>query len=311
MHTAPAKIILFGEHAVVYGQPAIAVPFTALNATADSTPAPHGSGLTIYAPDIQRTIVVTKNKVEDVGDVLAYAAQRALVSLDVPMPDLTLTVRSTIPLASGLGSGAAICTALIRELTAAIGRPLEGDALNALVFETEKIFHGTPSGIDNTVIVMGKPVYFVRGTPPETFHIQSALTFVIADSGIAAPTRESVGDVRKLYEANPALYQTYFDHIGAIARTARTQIERGDVPGIGRLMNENHDLLGTLTVSSPRIDDLVAAARGAGALGAKVSGGGRGGNMIALAEPSRAESVLTAVKAAGAVRGWITTLAAN
>jgi mevalonate kinase len=308
MQTAPAKIILFGEHAVVYGQPAIAVPFAALQASADSSPAPAGNGLTIHAPDIGQTIVVSGLKADN---VLVEAVNLTLAKLNVPIPDLTMTIRSTIPLASGLGSGAAICTALVRELSTALGKPLAHDDLNAIVFETEKLFHGTPSGIDNTVIVMGRPVYFVRGQAPETFHIHSPLTFVIGDSGVAAPTRESVGDLRKLYEGNPSLYGTYFEHIGALVKTARTHIERGEKIGLGALMNKNHELLATLTVSSPLIDSLVTAARDAGALGAKVSGGGRGGNMIALAEPENAEAVQTALRDHGAVRAWITTLAPN
>ncbi len=115
MHHAPAKIILFGEHAVVYGQPAIAVPFTALQATADSEPTPPGTGLTIIASDLQQQLHI-KDADTMLDNALLRSAQLTLNKLNVPTPDLNITVSSTIPLASGLGSGAAVSAALIREL---------------------------------------------------------------------------------------------------------------------------------------------------------------------------------------------------
>src|SRR5260221_10819625 len=142
-------------------------------------------------------------------NALAFAAELTLKHLSAVPPDLTINVQSTIPLASGLGSGAAVSAALIRELSASLGAPLEGDELNALVYEVEKLHHGTPSGIDNTVIVKGAPVYFIKGQPPQTFDIGAPLTFVIADSGIQASTRESVGAVRELYDNDPDTYQGF------------------------------------------------------------------------------------------------------
>ncbi len=307
MHHAPAKIILFGEHAVVYGQPAIAVPFTALQATADSEPTPPGTGLTIIASDLQQQLHI-KDADTMLDNALLRSAQLTLNKLNVPTPDLNITVRSTIPLASGLGSGAAVSAALIRELSAAVGCPLEGDELNALVFEVEKMHHGTPSGIDNTVIVKGAPVYFIKGQPPQTFDIGAPLTFVIADSGIQASTRESVGAVRELYDNDPDTYQGFFEEIGAIVNEARGHIEHGNLNDIGHLMNRNHHLLNILTVSSPLLNTLVSTARETGALGAKLSGGGRGGNVIALVEPDNAHWVADAFREAGAVRTWVTTV---
>lgn len=307
MRHAPAKIILFGEHAVVYRQPAIAVPFTALQATADSEPAPDGNGLTIIASDLQQQLHI-KGMDEELDNALGRAAQLTLERLSVPPPDLKLTVSSTIPLASGMGSGAAVTTALIRELSTALNSPLEGDELNDLVYKIEKMHHGTPSGIDNTVIVNGAPVYFIMGQPPKTFEIGAPLTFVIADSGVQASTKESVGAVRELYNNDPEAYQGFFEEIGAIVEEARQHIERGNLKDIGQLMNRNHHLLNILTVSSPLLNTLVGAARDTGALGAKLSGGGRGGNVIALVEPDNAHWVSDAFKEAGAVRTWTTTV---
>ncbi|MEP7285640.1 MAG: mevalonate kinase, partial [Chloroflexota bacterium] len=209
---------------------------------------------------------------------------------------------------SGLGSGAAITAALIRELSAALGSPLEGDELNALVYKVEKVHHGTPSGIDNTVIVMNAPVYFVKGQPPRPFRIGQPLTFVVADSGVQASTRETVNAVRDLYNFDPEAYRGFFEEIGAVVDDARNQIEQGNLKDIGQLMNRNHQMLSILSVSSPRLNNLVSAARQVGALGAKLSGGGRGGNIIALVEPDNAQRVADALRGAGAVQTWTTTV---
>jgi mevalonate kinase len=307
MQSAPAKFILFGEHAVVYGQPAIAVPFATLRATADSSKSPAGSGLTIIARDVNQLLKVEAHD-ETPDNALTFAAQLTLKHLKAPMPDLNIEVSSTIPVASGLGSGAAVTTALIRELSSALGKPLDGDELNDLVYEIEKMHHGTPSGIDNTVIVKNAPVYFIKGQAPQPFRIGAPLTFVIADTGISASTRETVAAVRELYNGDPDAFQPYLDEIGSLVNEARSHIERGEVRDIGMIMNRNHHLLNILTVSSPLLNSLTSAAREAGALGAKLSGGGRGGNMIALVEADNTHWVIDALEEAGAVRTWVTTV---
>lgn len=310
MQTAPAKIILFGEHAVVYGQPAIAVPFNTLTAMADVMPAPAGTGLMIIAKDTGAALPVTADTpVSD--NSLVLAAQLTLKKLNVPPPDLTLEIRSTIPVASGLGSGAAVSTALIRELSAAVGQLLADDDLNELVYEVEKLHHGTPSGIDNTVIVRNAPIFFIRGETPAPVVIGRELTFLVADSGISASTRASVGAVRELVEHEPQVYQAYVDQIGQIVREARAHLEKGYLLGIGHLMNLNHNALRSLTVSSPELDKLTGAAREAGAFGAKLSGGGRGGNLIALIDLVDAEKITQALYKAGAAHVWTMTLNAT
>jgi mevalonate kinase len=299
--SAPGKIILFGEHAVVHGQPAIAVPLLAVQAVADGDPAPPGWGLTVRAPDVRRTIRYARA----IPGSPFYAAlitplQLALESWQQPEPDLTLSVHSTIPIGGGLGSGAALAAALIRALGAALDIPLPPERLNPLVFEVEKAHHGTPSGIDNTVIVYQQPVYFVRGTPPETFQIARPFTLLVGDTGVSSPTRITVSDVALLYESEPDRLGAIFTRIGEIARAARRAIEAGMLDSLGSLMNENHALLSDLTVSCEPLDRLCAAACAAGAEGAKLSGGGRGGNMIALVRPEHAPQVAGALRQAGA-----------
>ena len=165
-----------------------------------------------------------------------------------------------------------------------------------------------PSGIDNTVVAFAKPVYFVKGQPIETFQVKQPFTIVIGDTGISASTKESVGDVRRLWEQNPKKYETLFAAIGSLVRTARQLIENGMPDSLGPLMDENHALLQEMTVSSPELDRLVDAARKTGALGAKMSGGGRGGNMIALVRADSAEAVSTSLKDAGAMGVIVTTV---
>jgi mevalonate kinase len=196
--------------------------------------------------------------------------------------------------------------AVIRALSAFLGMPLPLERVSALAYEVEKIHHGTPSGIDNTVITYGKPVYFVRGQPIQTLHPAVPFTIVIGDTGIASPTAIAVGDVRRGWGSDPQRYEAIFDEIGEISGQARATIQAGTPEVLGPLMDDNHLYLQDLGVSSLELDRLVSAARQAGALGAKLSGGGRGGNMIALAEPVTAQVVASALLKAGAQRTIVT-----
>ncbi len=310
--SAPGKIILVGEHAVVYGQPAIAVPLAAVQATVSAEPGEPGAGLLLRAADLGETLRADAIAEGDrLYDALVFPARLALEALGEPVPDMTLVVRSTIPVASGLGSGAAIAAAIIRAVCGAFGVTLPRERLNALVYEVERRHHGTPSGIDNTVIVYEQPVYFVRGAPLETFRIARPFTLLVADSGQPSPTRVAVQDVRTLYEQDRERYGAALAAIGAITRRARQAIETGQVDTLGALMRENQALLRELSVSSPALDRLCAAATEAGAWGAKLSGGGRGGNLIALTAADRVGAVSEALYAAGAVRVIATTVGAQ
>jgi mevalonate kinase len=225
-----------------------------------------------------------------------------------PFPNLAIKITSTLPVASGLGSGAAVTVALARALAAHLHQPMTDEELNAFAYEIEKLHHGTPSGIDNTVVTYARPVYFVRGQPMETFKVREPFTLVIADTGISAPTKESVGDVRRLWMQDQPRWERVFDKIGDISSAARRAIETGNLNTLGELMNENHALLQTLTVSSPALDRLVETAHTAGARGAKLSGGGRGGNMIALVHADIVEAVSLSLREAGARNTIITSV---
>jgi len=297
---APGKIILFGEHAVVYGRPAIAVPVQQVQAQVTLKPARPGRGLWIEAVDLGWAAPLEQLGQED---ALATMTRLTLAHLEVSAPDAWLTVRSFIPVASGLGSGAAVSAALVRGLANFLDRSLSREVISQLVYEVEKLHHGTPSGIDNTVVVYGMPVYFVRGQAPQTFDVGAALHLVIGDTGVSSATRVAVGDVRHAWEKDRERYERLFEQVGEVTWQARDLIQSGqDKERLGRLMNLNHLLLRRMGVSSPELERLVDAARAAGALGAKLSGAGQGGNMIALVEPTRCGMVADALREAGATR---------
>ncbi len=303
--SAPAKVILFGEHAVVYGQPAIAVPVSSLRVNVRVSESAQ-DGVAIVTPLLNEVLRLDDADVDN--NPLVAAVRYALDALQVQGANVILQITSQIPVASGLGSGAAVSAAIVRGLAQQFGRVLEDDVVNELVFKVEKLYHGTPSGVDNTVIVYEQPVYFVKGQPIERLTFSGEYRLLIADTGKAALTRVAVGDVRKLYEREPARIQPILEAIGDVVRQARQALEAGNSVAVGQLMWRNHELLNELTVSSPELDVLVEAARSAGALGAKLSGGGRGGNMIALVTEETQSAVHEALIAAGAVRVFETTV---
>ena len=301
--SAPGKIILFGEHAVVYGRPALAVPITQVHADVEISDADR-PGIWINAPDIN--LHAELNTLPSDHPIASVIHNLFFLSRLSPFPNLDIKITSTIPVASGLGSGAAVTVALTRALSSHLNYSMTEEEVNAFTYEIEKLHHGTPSGIDNTVITYAKPVYFIKGQPIETFKVGHPFTIVIGNTGISAPTKESVGDVRKLWEANKQNWEKVFDAVGELAKQAREAIERGKTKELGELMNQNHALLQEMTISSHELDVLVSAAIQAGALGAKMSGGGRGGNMIALVGAEQAETVAKSLMVAGAKSTIIT-----
>jgi mevalonate kinase len=303
--SAPGKVILFGEHAVVYGKPAIAVPVTEVQVIVTAESAPRGNGLKLVASNLGKSFSLST---APRSEPLAVAARLTLAHLSTPEPNANLIISSTIPIASGLGSGAAVSTALVRALARFLGRTLTTAEVSALVFEVEKIHHGTPSGIDNAVVAYEQPVYFVRGQPVERLNVGAPFTLLIGDTGVRSSTKKVVERVRQRRKRNPARYDALFDQIGDIADEALQAIVTGKVNELGPLMDHNHELLIELGVSSSALDQLVEAARFAGAMGAKLSGAGQGGNMIALVEDDVTDEVTAALREAGAKRVICTTV---
>jgi mevalonate kinase len=298
-------VILFGEHAVVYGRPALAVPVTDVQAVATVSDQWASSGVTIYAHDIGCTI--------DVGlagddEPLSLTVRNTLSALGLSYDQVhvAVQVRSSIPVASGMGSGAAVATAIVRALSEHLGRPLDVASVSSLVYETERVYHGTPSGIDNTVVAYEQPVYFCRELPIAVLDVGRPFWLVVADSGVPSLTRDTVADVRVRWACCPATYERLFDRIGAVVDEARAAIEGGETARLGPLMADNQALLRQLGVSSAELERLIGAALEGGARGAKLSGGGRGGNIVAVVAQERVDRVRRNLLDAGAAQVIVT-----
>jgi mevalonate kinase len=307
--SAPGKSILFGEHAVVYNRPAIAVPVTQVRAKAVIQANPKGDTDKIFvdAPDIQLKCELGSLPVDHPLAMAITSVQHAL-NIDF-LPSFNIRVTSTIPIAAGLGSGAAVSVAIIRALSTFLGYPLPPNKVSELAYKIEKKHHGKPSGIDNSVVTFAQPIYFIRGKPFEVIRVApEGIILVIGDSGIKSSTSEVVNDLNQQWREHPGYFNSKFDTIGNIAKKARKIIEDGEICGLGPLMNENHHILQQLGVSNKNLDLLVTTALKAGAEGAKLSGAGRGGNIIALATLETAKEISNALCQAGAVSTFISQI---
>jgi mevalonate kinase len=298
IHTARAcaKAILCGEHAVVYGRPALGVPIT--NIFTEVQVREGAGGATVVAEDLDQAWSLDELPPERPLGSIIRATLRMLD--EDGAPNLLLTIRSTIPIARGLGSGTAVSTAIVRSLADFYGAKLTAAQVSDLVFETEKLYHGTPSGIDNTIVAYQQPVYFVKGNVPERLKVARPFRLIVADTGIASETKVAVGDVRAAWQREPERFEQIFDAIGGIVNDARKAVEFGWPERLGALMDANQARLSSLGVSSPELERLILTAKNAGAAGAKLSGGGRGGCMIALVDDTSEERVAAALRSAGA-----------
>jgi mevalonate kinase len=301
--SACGKIILLGEHAVVYGFPSVAVPVRSLRAWAELSEDPPPFRIVASAIGLNASL-------DDLSDEhpLAYCVRTAAEALQIKEMKGRLTITSQIPVASGLGSGAAVSTAIVRVLAATAGRELPPAEVSEIVFKVERIYHGTPSGVDNTVIAYERPIFFRRGRDPEILTVGAPMHFLIADSGVRSETRDAVGGVRERRQADPARYDSLFRQIGDLAEEGRGQLESGHPEPLGKTMNQCHELLRAIEVATPALDRMVDAARKAGAFGAKLSGAGLGGNVIALVDPRRILAVESALCTSGAVSVFQTDL---
>lgn len=290
------KIILLGEHSVVYGHHAIAAPLslviraevTGFTATSelqisgwDADPAAHNPAGARLAEQ-----------------VAALIAERLGVS-DTPVH---VDVVPDLPRASGLGASAALAVAVIRAIVHRFGLTVSDGEISQLAFECEQLVHGTPSGIDNTVATFGKMILFRKadaGNEIQDIHTPIPIPVVVGLTGVRSLTADTVSRVHAGWLKNPQHYEAIFTEIDDLVMTGMDALTRGDLPGLGEVMNLNHGLLNALQVSSPELEALVDLARRSGALGAKLTGGGGGGAMIAIAEPDRIHSVANTLDVAG------------
>ncbi len=300
--SAPGKLILCGEHAVVYGRPAIALPLENVCATVKIQPEPAGCGILVHAPQMEKSWVV------DIADPdpLSELIRATLAYLKAEATDFSVTISSAIPIASGMGSGAAVAVALIQALAKQFKVKLTPKEVAQLANVSEQRYHGTPSGIDNAVIAYQQAIWFVRSESSahlptiEPLTMGTSLNLVIGDTGLRSPTHLPVGKVRERRQVETLRYETIFNKIGALVKQTRGALNRGNLIELGLLLNENQILLEEMGVSSPELERLVTAAHVAGALGAKLSGGGWGGVMFALTTEEDRATVAKALRQAGA-----------
>jgi mevalonate kinase len=180
--------------------------------------------------------------------------------------------------------------------------------LSEMVYEIEKLHHGTPSGIDNTVIATGRPILFRKGETARFLSAPRSRGFlVVGHTGSRHRTSEIVAEVARARGTDPLRYDAIFRDIGRLTGPGAEAFQAGRWSELGRLMDRNQELLESLGVSSPELDALIRAARSAGVLGAKLSGAGRGGCMAALTDdPAGAQRAERALKAAGATATFLT-----
>ncbi len=275
------KAILLGEHAVVYGRHAIAVPLP-LTTRAVVEDAGHGVELLIPRWGVEYQLA----KPPEQRRSFERAAGAILDRLGVNDRNIRIEVFPDVPRGMGLGGSAAIAVAIIRALDRHFALRLTDAEVNELAYLSEEIAHGSPSGIDNTLATYGCPLVYRRGDPPlvEPLNITRPLHLVIAMTRDEGLTAKTVGNVRAARERNPRLYEKIFDDIDALVLQAVTALQDHDVKALGDLMNVCQGLLNALQVSTPELERLIGIARGAGALGAKLTGGGGGGAIVALCE---------------------------
>lgn len=257
------KLILCGEHAVVYGHPAIALAVDrGTTVTLRERPGPTGPG------------------VSDVDDPRLRAALLAVL----PEDGLAVDITTTLPIGRGMGSSAALAVALVRAEAARRGVPLSFDEAFARAFAVERVFHGEPSGVDHGVSLRGGVVRYLRAGPSFTALPTPSWRLVVLDSGIAGDTGALVAGVRAR-RVEPAV-EAALVRIGALVGEAERAL--GDPAALGEILDENHARLTEIGVSTPALDGLVGLARAAGAFGAKLAGAGGGGVVIALVEEAGA-----------------------
>lgn len=299
-----SKLIMVGEHAVVYGKPAIALPFPVIEATS-TVKSMSGSK---FSKAIIIDCLYFVGPLEEVPEKMSGIAaciKETLRDLGEKPEGLHIRLSSTIPVGRGLGSSAAIAIAIVKSLFSYHGQELTQKKLMALVHIAETHAHGNPSGIDMAAASSDLPIWFQREEEPTPLQIGAPFHLVVADTGRIGDTRMAVESIRRKYRLNPVATQQAIDLLGDITYTAKDALINGDLELLGNALNSAQNELIKLGVSDEGIDDLVRVAREAEALGAKLTGGGRGGCIIALAKNKHhANKLAQALSAAGAYQTW-------
>jgi len=273
------KAIVFNEHFVVYGVPAVV---SAIGKYTLAKVEPINQSGWKLNDNRKATPNYKEDKLEQQKDSINRILKK--MNIDLSKKGLEITFEGNLYCASGIGASAASCVSLARALADHYDMSLSDEEINEIGYEGEKGYHGTPSGIDNTASTFGGLIWFERGETNvmDKIDIQNPVEVVIGNTGKVANTTAAVAGVRERKEKNSEKYQEIFNRAENIAYLAKDALADEDYKELGKLMNENHKLLQQIEVSSKELDFLVKLARDQGALGAKLTGGGLGGNIIAL-----------------------------
>jgi mevalonate kinase len=305
---AYGKVILIGEHVVVYGLPAIAVPLPDLTIEVTvsfaTSPAVSDDPFSLQTDAAEHRLVCGPHTAaEGSTSGLALAVEAAMRRWHIADEIVEVRIKSGVPPARGLGFSAACATAVVRALADLVGAPLDDRSLHELVQGSEQVSHGQASGVDAAAVAVAKPIRFEAGVV-RPIVIDHDFALVVADTGSSGSTRQSVARVRYSLLHDPAWARQRLAQAALVIDSAETSLLNGRLAALGRQLNEFQCLLDEFGVSSAQIERLVDTALAAGAYGAKLTGGGMGGCVLALTEPSYAPTVRAALTAAGATRTW-------
>lgn len=301
--TAIGKIILIGEHSVVYGQPALAIPFqtTRIKTTIVRKNGPVLLDCFFYDGLFSQ---VPENLLG-----LSSLIKQLVASFNEELMDFSIRIESSIPPERGLGSSAAVAIATIRALYDYFDQELTRDDLLKWSSISEKIVHGNPSGLDAAIISGERALYYIKGGPFVPFDFKLDAYLILVDTGELGQTKAAVSGVRDLVESNPEYGQGLIKELGFLTNNAKEFIELNDIKELGETMTKAHYLLDKLGVSNGLLNRLVDIALDSGALGAKLTGGGRGGCIIALAsDEDQAKFISDKLLSTGAKNTWISNM---
>lgn len=293
------KVILFGEHFVVYGAPGIV---SAINLTADAEVKRTGDEITIK--DERRG---TKGYTQKKREQQKESIQRMLNAMGInsKRAPLEIVLGGNLPSFSGVGASAASSVAIARAIADELGMKFTDERTNEVAYEAEKAYAGTPSGIDNSAATYGGLIWFrksLSGGPNaiEEIRVKQPIEIVIGNTRVVADTKEMVAGVAERRRKSPERYNRIFDQAEWLVLEAKKALTDFDLEKVGRLMSQNQDLLQEIGVSCKELDYLINLAQEYGALGAKLTGGGGGGCMVALTPGKKLQEVIaTAMEKAG------------
>lgn len=304
--TSHSKIILIGEHAVVYGKPAIALPFPTLNVTTiiEETGEPVHVKTAFYTGPL--------HKVPEKMKGIVVCMKEAVKELGEKLTGFSVKIHSNIPLGRGLGSSAAIAISIVRALFRYFGKELPRETLMRLVHIAETYAHGNPSGIDMEAASSANPIWFQKGKETETVKLGATFYLIVADTGQIGDTKAAVESIRNKYEEAPEKTESSLQLLEEYTYQVRDALLNGDIPLVGTLLNLAQEELAKLGVSNETIEHLVIEARKAGAYGAKLTGGGRGGCIIALTDTlQKAKELSQILLQKGAHNTWYVRVSEN